>query len=93
MYNELTEQEKNELAIECGYSEERRVDKIKERIGDSEYDKDKENAIHRKTFKILIYKMISGEPLTEVDVAEFLKYYDDIEAIKTDAKAELSRGG
>lgn len=82
----LTEKEKNELAKLCGYSEERRVDKIKESIGDSEYDKDKENSIHRKTFKVIIDKMIKGESLTETDVAEFLKYYDDIEAIK--AKAE-----
>lgn len=85
----LTEKEKNELAIDCGYSEERYTDKVKEVIGASEYDKDKENSIHRKTFKIIIDKMIMGEPLTYDDVTEFMKYYDDIEKIKAEAKKEV----
>ena len=80
----MTENEKNLLAKLCGYSEERRVDKIKERIGDSEYDKDKENSIHRKTFKIIIDKLIKGERLTYEDVSEFMKYNDDIERIKAE---------
>ena len=86
MHIELTELEKDEMAKDCGYSEERRVDNIKIAIGHSEYDKDKENSIHRKTFKILIDKMIKGEPLTYEDVAEFMKYYDDIENIKAEVK-------
>ena len=85
----MTEQEKNKLAVDCGYSEERRIDNIKKSIGDSEYDKDKENSIHRKTFKIIIDKMIMGEPLTYDDVTEFMKYYDDIEKIKAEAKKEV----
>jgi hypothetical protein len=89
MHVELTENEKNELAKDCGYSEERRIDNIKKAIGNSEYDKDKENSIHRKTFKIIIDKMIMGEPLTYDDVTEFMKYYDDIEKIKAEAKKEV----
>lgn len=89
MHIELTENEKNELAVDCGYSEERYTDKVKEGVRQSEYDKDKENSIHRKTFKIIIDKMIMGEPLTYDDVTEFMKYYDDIEKIKAEAKKEV----
>ena len=85
----LTEKEKNELAIDCGYSEERYTDKVKEGVRQSEYDKDKENSIHRKTFKIIIDKMIKGEPLKLSDVTEFLEYYRDIEGMKAAAKSVL----
>lgn len=80
----LTDYEKRKQAEKCGWSEEQRVDDIKTRIKKKKYDKDKENAIHRKTFKIIIDKMVSGEPLTYEDVAEFMKYNDDIESIKAE---------
>lgn len=85
----MTEFEKNKLAVDCGYSEERYGDKVKENIMQSPYDKDEENAIHRKTLKIVIDKLARGEPLTLDDVSEFLKYDDDIETLKAEAKREV----
>jgi hypothetical protein len=82
----LTEKEKNELAIDCGYSEERYTDKVKEVIGVSEYDKDKENAIVRKMLKAFVDKELYGTPIPSEILSEFLKYYDDIEGIKAEAK-------
>lgn len=87
---ELTEQEKDRYAKRCGYSEERYTDKVKEGVKQSEYDKDKENAIHRKTLKVVIDHIIYGTPISETDIAEFLKYYDDIENIKTMTKDSLN---
>jgi hypothetical protein len=92
MHIELTENEKNELAKDCGYSNERYTDKVKEGVKHSEYDKDEENAIHRKTLKIVIDKLVRGEPLTLGDVSEFLQYYGDIERIKAEVKTELDIG-
>jgi hypothetical protein len=80
----MTEQEKKLLADGAGWSEDKRVDDIKLGIRTSEYDKDKENAIHRKTLKIIIDKLIKGERLTYEDVSEFIKYNDDIETIKAE---------
>ena len=80
----LTEKEKKEMAQEAGWSEDQRVDDIKLGIRASEYDKDKENSIHRKTLKTIIDKLIKGERLTYEDVAEFMKYNTDIENIKAE---------
>ena len=85
----LTENEKKQMAQDAGWADDKRVDDIILGIRASEYDKDRENAIHRKTLKIIIDKMVSGEPLTYEDVAEFIKYNNDIETIKAEAKAEL----
>ena len=82
----MTENEKKSLAQKAGWSEDKRVDDIKLGIRASEYDKDKENAIHRKTFKIIIDKLIKGERLTYEDVSEFMKYNDDIESIKAEVQ-------
>ena len=81
----LTEKEKDKLAELNGFSEERRVDKIKERIEQSEYDEDKEHAIKRKTIKALVDNIVFGKPISEADVAAFLKYHEDIEKIKEEA--------
>ena len=78
----LTQYEKDSLANECGYSKENRVDKIKERIRDTEYDSDNEHAIKRKTLKAIVDYLVYGKPLRESDVAEFIKYCADIEKIK-----------
>lgn len=80
----LTENEKKEMAQDAGWSEDKRVDDIKTRIKKKKYDKDKENAIHRKTLKKIIDKLIKGERLTCEDVSEFMKYNDDIESIKAE---------
>lgn len=80
----LTEKEKKEMAQDAGWSEDKRVDDIKTRIKKKKYDKDKENAIHRKTLKKIIDKLIKGERLTYEDVSEFMKYNDDIECIKAE---------
>lgn len=79
---ELTQKEKDDLANECGYSKEYRVDKIKLGIRETEYDSDNEHAIARKTLKAMIDHIVYGKPLCESDVAEFLKYCADIEKIK-----------
>lgn len=83
----LTEKEKKELAEDAGWSEDKRVDDIKLGIRASEYDKDKENSIHRKTLKIIIDKLINGENLTYEDVSEFMKYDSDIETIKAEVSS------
>lgn len=80
----LTENEKKQMAQDAGWAEDKRVDDIKLGIRASEYDKDKENAIHRKTLKKIIDKLIKGERLTYEDVSEFMKYNDDIESIKAE---------
>lgn len=82
----LTEYEKKKMAQDAGWSEDKRVDDIKLGIRASEYDKDKENAIHRKTLKKIIDKLIKGERLTYEDVSEFMKYNDDIESIKAEVR-------
>lgn len=79
---QLSEKKKNELADRCGYSEERRIDRIKEGIGRTEYDNDEEHAIKRKTLKAIVDYLVYGKPLHESDVAEFLKYCTNIEKIK-----------
>lgn len=78
----LSEKKKNELAARCGYSEERRIDRIKEDIRQTEYDNDNEHAIKRKTLKAIVDYLVYGKPLRESDVAEFIKYCADIEKIK-----------
>ena len=82
----MTEQSKNKLAKLCGYSEDRYTDLVKEGVSHSEYDKDRENAILRKTVKALIDKECYGIEIPHDVMSEFLKYYEDIEIIKTEAK-------
>lgn len=83
----LTENEKKQMAEDAGWSEDKRVDDIKLGIRASEYDKDKENAIHRKTLKIIIDKLVQCEPLTYEDVSEFLQYHNAIETIKKEVSS------
>jgi hypothetical protein len=82
----MTEQEKNKLARLCGYSNERYTDKVKEGVNHSEYDKDRENAIMRKMMKAIFDKVSYGIDIPYDIMAEFLKYYEDIEIIKSEAK-------
>jgi len=82
----LTENEKREMAQDAGWLDDLYSDRVKEGIRRTEYDKDKENSIHRKTLYVVIDKLVKGEPLTLGDVSEFLQYYGDIEAIKAEAK-------
>jgi hypothetical protein len=82
----LTENEKKEMAQDAGWAEDKRVDDIKVNIW-AIFDKDKENAIHRKTLKIIIDKLIQGEPLTYEDVSEFLQYHNTIETIKKEVSS------
>ena len=82
---ELTEQEKDRYAKRCGYSEERRVDKIKEDIRATMYDSDEQQAILRKMVKFL-YDELNRISLNDYSqnpvVKEFLEYYKCIESIK-----------
>lgn len=78
----ISEKDKDKLAKLNGLTEERRVDKIKLGIRDTEYDNDNEHAIKRKTLKAIVDYLVYGKPLRESDVAEFLKYCADIEKIK-----------
>lgn len=81
----MTEQEKNKLAKLCGFSKERRVDKIKEDIRATIYDSDEQQAILRKMVKFL-YDELNRISLNDYSqnpvVREFLEYYKDIENIK-----------
>lgn len=86
---ELTEKEKNGLAIACGYSEERYIDKVKEGVKHSEYDKDKENSLHRKMLKAVIDKVVFGKEIPSEILTEYMKYFEDIEKIKAKAKKEV----
>lgn len=82
----ITEKEKDRRAKLCGYSEPRRVDKIKKGIQRSVYDRDRESAEKRKAIKAILDHLLFGKPISETDVASFLKYHDDIEAIKAEAR-------
>lgn len=89
---ELTESEKDDLARDCGYSQERRVDKIKEDIRATIYDSDEQQAILRKMVKFL-YDELNRISLNDYShnpvVQEFLNYNRDMENIK----ASHSLGG
>ena len=89
MHIELTENEKNGLAIDCGYSKERYTDNVKEGVKHSEYDKDKENSLHRKMLKAVIDKVVFGKEIPSEILTEYMKYYEDIEKIKAEAKKEV----
>ena len=78
----LMDNEKRRMSERCGFAEDQRIDDIKKSISNSEYDADEEHAVKRKAIKAIIDSMLSGKPLEESDVSEFLKYYDDIENIK-----------
>lgn len=86
----MTEFEKNKLAKMCDYSDDRYTDKVKEGVKQSEYDKDKEHALHRKMLKAVIDKVAFGKEIPTEILTEYMKYYEDIEVIKAEAKAELS---
>ena len=90
MHIELTEKEKNELAVDCGYSEERYTDKVKEnvkqKLGMTVED---EVAILRKSVAYL-FELMSKFHLGELNNAEFAEYNAKVEEIKASAKVELS---
>lgn len=78
----LTNKEKRRMSDRCGWSKEQRIDDIKEKIRETVYDSDEEHGLARKAIKKILDHLIHGTPLTEEDVAEFLKYYDTIENVK-----------
>lgn len=78
----LSEKKKNELAARCGYSEERRIDRIKEGIDATPYNSDEEHALSRKTIRALIDHIIFGKPIPEKVITAFITYDDTIEDIK-----------
>ena len=78
----MTENQKNELAEACGWAEDRRVDRIKERIAKSPYDKEEENALKRKAIMAILNNIVDGTPIPEKVLVQFTKYFNDIEAIK-----------
>lgn len=88
----MTEFEKDKLAMLCGYSEDRYTDKVKEGVKRSEYDKDKEHALHRKMLKAVIDKVAFGKEIPTEILTEYMKYYEDIEGIKAEAKETLEIG-
>ena len=82
----MTEQDKNKLAKLNGFEEDRYTDKVKENIKQTQYDKDKEHAITRKLAKAVLDHLVYGVTMPQDIVEEFLKYYDDMESIKAEAK-------
>ena len=82
--------DKTKLAKLNNFSQERYVDIVKENMVKSEYDKDKENAIVRKMLYAIVDKEIRGTPISEEILSEFLKYYEYVEKIKSEAKSEIS---
>ena len=80
--HELTEKEKNKLASECSYSEERRIDRIKEGIGATPYNSDEEHALARKAIRALIDHITLGKPIPEKIISAFITYDNTVESIK-----------
>ena len=82
----FTNEDENRLAELNELSEDLRVDRIKKRIGASGYDKDKENAIHRKVDRVILFLLeklleMHGLELDDPAVEAFIKYDEDIKKI------------
>ena len=86
--DELTEKEKNELAIECGYSEELYTDKVKEGVKKKYPHPEEEIAILRKAIAYL-FELISKLHDGELNNAEFAEYNAIVEQIKAESKEKL----
>jgi hypothetical protein len=86
MHIELTENEKNELAKDCGYSEEKYTDDVKKGVNASEYDLHREHGIKRKTIKAILDNILYGKPIPTEVIEEFMQYDAVIEGIKAEAK-------
>ncbi len=88
MHIELTENEKNELAKDCGYSEERRVDRIRAGVK-KKYRLEDEVAILRKMNKRLFDLVIElhGKEISDEVIAEFKNYFADVEAVISEVDA------
>lgn len=82
----LTEREKDKLAILCGWTEERRVDKIKEGVK-KEYRLEDELAITRKMLKRVFDLVVElhGREIADEVIAEFNQYFEYVEKIKEEA--------
>lgn len=94
--DELTEQEKNELAIECGYSKECYTDNVK--IGVREELKMKapdETAILRKAFASLLSyvsemsEKVLGREVSGEAITDFIVYNANVEQVKINAKQKI----
>lgn len=88
MHIELTENEKNGLAKDCGYSEERRVDRIRSGVK-KKYRLEDEVAILRKMNKRLFDLVIElhGKEISDEVIAEFKNYFADVEAVISEVDA------
>jgi hypothetical protein len=96
MHIELTENEKNGLAKDCGYSEERYTDKVQEgvrkELGMSTPD---ETAILRKAFAKLLSEFIElkmfvkSEGISDEAITDFIIYNANVEQIKVKAKEDI----
>ena len=86
----ITEKEKNELSKLNECEKDLYSDRVKKGVNRKKYDRFKEHAIHRKIEYALLMKVLHDEPIPEELITEFLQYYNDIEDVKAEAKAELS---
>lgn len=95
MHIELTENEKNELAKDCGYSEERYADAVRERIKDRKgplgMAVEDELALARKMIKRIfdLVVQLHGKEIADEVIAEFTEYNAKVEQIKAEAKKTL----
>ena len=95
MHIELTENEKNGLAIDCGYSEELYTDKVREDIKDKKgplgMTLEDEVAIARKMLKKVFDLVVKlhGKEIADEVIAEFTEYNERVEQIKAEAKEKL----
>lgn len=87
MHIELTENEKNKLANDCGYSKERYTDNVREGVK-KEFTLEDEIAILRKAVAYL-FELISKLHEGELNNAEFAEYNAIVEQIKAEAKEAI----
>ena len=88
--------DKRQLDLINGHAEDHRTDGIKNRLRDSEYDKNKEHAVMRKSFKEaieffeILYYEVFGKKLPEKAFAKFKAYFEAVETMITDATNETN---
>lgn len=85
----LTEYEKDSLAELNGLSKERRIDKIRQRVK-KKYRLEDEAAIARKMIKKLFDLVVAlhGKEIADEVTAEFMEYFNTVEAIKEEVDSK-----
>ena len=94
--DELTEQEKNELAIECGYSKELYIAKVRDGVrNELRMETPDETATIRKLLAQLLSEFsdlklfVKGECMSGEAVTDFIVYNSNVEQIKVKAKQDI----